>query len=83
MGAEKNLDVRFHQFAIGTSLFSGLPWWSSGEQTVTQGRGHRSNPWSGNRPTHASTKATTEPTHQNWRSLHTATKTQHSQKKFF
>ena len=53
-GAEKNLDVRFHQFAIGTSLLLGPPWWSSGEQTAIQGRRHRSDPRSGSWDPHTS-----------------------------
>ena len=26
----------------------GLPWWSSNEETTSQGKGRRFNPWSGN-----------------------------------
>ena len=80
MGTEKNLDVRFHQFATGTSLFLGLPWWSSGEQTAIQGRGHRSDPWSGNGDPHTPLLRQLLSPHTKTRE---ATKTQQSQKKLF
>ena len=42
----------------GDNLDRGLPWWSSGQESSLQCRGHRIDPWSGNyNPTcHGETK---------------------------
>ena len=40
--------ISIHTMEFTLKRKEGLPWWSSGKESVLQCRGHRFDPWSGN-----------------------------------